>query len=293
MRHAACTILISAAVSWCPGIVHGGITVIDHGTTAPTEFETANVTLEARDGTSPSVFGLRDSNTHGQTFEVTTPGGIILRSIFVGYDGALTGEATETVITLSVDSGNDGSDELSEQFTLTPANLAQGGTPDGIYWLELDASSNGLALAAGTHSFLLSVSSLTGPDSSWLIAPAYTRNNMYSDGDVLGQLTGDGGSANIDANFAIVGGSSLPDPEITAIAIDISSPDPSVTISWNSRPNRSYIVDYSIDLVNWTEIDDSYPSGGENTEFIHNFLPDFPSLVESGQLFYRATENSP
>ena len=43
--------------------------------------------------------------------------------------------------------------------------------------------------------------------------------------------------------------------------------DGMVTISWPSQEGASYIVQSSMDLQNWEELDDSVPSGGETTSF--------------------------
>ena len=43
--------------------------------------------------------------------------------------------------------------------------------------------------------------------------------------------------------------------------------DGSVTLTWNSRAGRSYIIDASPDLQTWLELNDSHPSQGDTTEF--------------------------
>jgi polygalacturonase len=149
----------------------------------------------------PEVFGFRQGETCGQTFTIPAPG-ITLEKILVGY-GALTGAATATTLTLTVDLGNDGSNEISKQIMLTPADITQLGAPPygGIHWLELDVSGSALELPPGLHSFLLTVDSVTGPANSWLLAPAYTEGSTYSGGTAIGNVL----STSRDANFMIEG----------------------------------------------------------------------------------------
>lgn len=49
-------------------------------------------------------------------------------------------------------------------------------------------------------------------------------------------------------------------------AVEVAE-DGSVTVTWISRPNRSYAVDYSPDLETWLELTDGYPSQGDRTSF--------------------------
>ena len=189
------------------------VVVTDNGTTTPTGFAAGHTVLDPRSGsTSPSVFGFRDGNTHGQTFTIAAPG-IDLEKILIGYDGGLTGGATSFNATLTVDEGNNGSDEITEAFTLTTSDLTQGGAAGFIYWLEFDVSDSNLTLGAGEHAFLITIDSLTGPADSWLIAPSYTNNDQYAGGEVLGTLTQ---SPNRDANFAVIG---TPVPEPASLAL--------------------------------------------------------------------------
>lgn len=80
------------------------------------------------------------------------------------------------------------------------------------------------------------------------------------------------------------------DLRILEIGRDENPEDPGVTISWNSRPDRSYTIEYSPDLVTWFELDDGFASAGEVTEFTHHFLPDQPELVGAPDVFYRVSE---
>lgn len=66
--------------------------------------------------------------------------------------------------------------------------------------------------------------------------------------------------------------------------------DPSFIVTWTSRPNRFYNMEFSLDLTDWVELEDGLPSDGETTEFIHNLLPNDADLVGAPQLYYRVRE---
>lgn len=85
------------------------------------------------------------------------------------------------------------------------------------------------------------------------------------------------------------GASSGSNLEITAIIPSLSGDEPTVTLGWNSIAGTDYAVDFSTDLTtdSWQEITDSLTADGENTEFIHELLPDFADLAAAGKVFYR------
>jgi hypothetical protein len=60
---------------------------------------------------------------------------------------------------------------------------------------------------------------------------------------------------------------------------------PSVKITWQSKPNRNYLVFYSRNLEDWEEITDNHPSEGALTSFTDSNLPDGAT-----RLFYRVVE---
>lgn len=62
-------------------------------------------------------------------------------------------------------------------------------------------------------------------------------------------------------------GSSAPGGELAITGIVVDSVADSATITWASRPGKTYAVDSSVDLVNWGELDDSVLSGGEETSY--------------------------
>jgi hypothetical protein len=90
------------------------------------------------------------------------------------------------------------------------------------------------------------------------------------------------------SNFGI-GSSEL---KITAISVDGPPVNPSVTLTFNSRPGRNYKVEASADLKDagtpggWIELDDSYPSQGETTTYV-----DTQFAGSAPRVFYRVSQN--
>ncbi|MDG2401024.1 MAG: hypothetical protein P8M04_10660 [Akkermansiaceae bacterium] len=60
---------------------------------------------------------------------------------------------------------------------------------------------------------------------------------------------------------------------ITGIEYDISAP--SATVTWNSKPNLFYSIEFSTDLVNWEEVSDSIESDGATTSYFDDLSTRF------------------
>lgn len=60
----------------------------------------------------------------------------------------------------------------------------------------------------------------------------------------------------------------------------------SVTVVWDSKSGRTYIIERSPDLENWQELDDGWDSGGDSTTYTDNAVP-----AEAAKLYYRVTES--
>jgi hypothetical protein len=58
-----------------------------------------------------------------------------------------------------------------------------------------------------------------------------------------------------------------------------------MTITWSSNPGQIYLVESSIDLVVWLEVDDRVPSGGVFTNFTY-----MPGADHPVRFFLRARE---
>jgi hypothetical protein len=101
--------------------------------------------------------------------------------------------------------------------------------------------------------------------------------------------TGTSGGDLVISSITLVNGAPSPDKpfQILTLVHDPDATDPTVTLRWSSKPSASYAVDFSLDLETWTEINDSVPSGGEETEFVHHFLPSNAELVAAPMLYYR------
>ena len=106
----------------------------------------------------------------------------------------------------------------------------------------------------------------------------------------LTDITGNGhdgiavGSASINRmlNAPVSSSASL---EITEVTYDLSGDE--VTIVWSSRSGRTYAIDYSEDLMDWSEIDDGIAADGDSTEFT-DILP--PGTM---MRFWRVREMDP
>ncbi len=137
---------------------------------------------------------------------------------------------------------------------------------------ETTFAGSGLWADAGTN-----FAALFGGDDSWF---------------VMASNQGPGAAAGLPTHIAtydrisLVGGEPAAF-EILTIETDLESADPTVVIRWSSSPGQTYSVDYSEDLSVWIEIVDSLPTAGGVTAFTHHFLPNYPSLVGKGQIYYR------
>jgi hypothetical protein len=73
--------------------------------------------------------------------------------------------------------------------------------------------------------------------------------------------------------------------ELEITSIDIDPVSRNITITWNSRETGRYIIERSTDLLNWDELDDSYPANGDLTTFV-----DAGVFGDLSKVFYRVTE---
>ena len=103
-------------------------------------------------------------------------------------------------------------------------------------------------------------------------------SDLYGEGEVHGGL------AEIQFSGSPPSGAPL------AIS-DIKQIEGGINLTWNSREGASYKLEFSLDLKQWNEIDDSIPADSETTVFEHIFSPDFEELVDEPKLFYRVIEN--
>lgn len=108
------------------------------------------------------------------------------------------------------------------------------------------------------------------------------------DGGSFEDLTGNGHDGEAMGDGAvIVGNESAPCSgggsstfQIEDLAFDMTARE--VTITWFSRANRSYAVEFSSDLVNWTELDDGIESAGDTTSYDDIGIP-----LDAVERYYR------
>ena len=92
------------------------------------------------------------------------------------------------------------------------------------------------------------------------------------------------GDATIDLSLnAPCTGTSGTGFQITSIVFDDQTRD--ATVTWTSKPNRTYAISFSPDLQAWSEIDDGIESQGEQTSFTDEAVP-----AEDDARYYRITE---
>ena len=98
----------------------------------------------------------------------------------------------------------------------------------------------------------------------------------------------------VDANGRFYSAQMSAVPEPLAIqSIEVNAEMTTVTLTWNSRPGRSYTLESSESVATqtWLEIDDGIPSGAPtSTTFTHNLLDSYPDGAPP-TLYYRLAQN--
>lgn len=214
----ACT----AAIFGLTGPLLGQIVVTDHpessgsnpylpSTDAP-DYITGYEVIDQRFGLDGAVDGSGDP-TEELTQSFTLVEGFALHSIFISYNDSRAGG----VIRVSLDYGDDGSVDFTQDVTLVAMTAgAAGGTAgrtDPQNWLELDFSAEGLTLPAGINSYSIGGVSEEAGSSSFMFAPQYHGSpSGYADGEMSLNFA----SATGDAAFGI-SGTVVPEPSIALL----------------------------------------------------------------------------
>ena len=76
-------------------------------------------------------------------------------------------------------------------------------------------------------------------------------------------------------------------PEFTEFTINAAG---DITLTWSSIPGATYIFNFSDDLVNWNELDDSVASGGSSTTLTLS-NENFPLDSDPSKLFFQVIQN--
>jgi hypothetical protein len=160
-------------------------------------------TIDNRFGLDGAVDG-SGNPTEAMTQSFTLASTINLESIFIAYNDSRAGG----VIRVSLDYGNDGSTDFTQDVTL-PAMTVGTGTnakTDPMNWLEIDFSAEGITLPSGTSSYTIGGVSEEAGSSSFMFAPQYEINpSGYSGGAMSLNFASTSG----DAAFGITG---VPEP---------------------------------------------------------------------------------
>lgn len=71
--------------------------------------------------------------------------------------------------------------------------------------------------------------------------------------------------------------------QVTNVEVDAAGG--AVTLTWNSRPNRTYLIQSTQNLTSWDEVTDGHASDGDSTSYT-----DETGFPESGYRYYRVME---
>ena len=148
------------------------------------------------------------------------------------------------------------------------AIYVDGGGPGNVFY----RTSTGDFLGSATNDFWVG-RRRDGQNFDGQIDDVQVYDGVLNGADVITLFNSPG--------FAIGG----PNGEVTIT--DISYVGNMVSLTWTSVENATYSINYSSDLVDFdSDVDDSYPSGGETTTYTFN-------NPEPGQsrLFFRVTKN--
>lgn len=206
-----------------------------------------------------------------------------LGAIVIGYrgfdDGGRFATAKSGVLTIRVDAGNDGSDEIVETVTLDEVDFSGdrfSDTPPGFgappYWMKWDLSSSALVLPAGESRFRISMDSQSAGSDTWLFAICFSQGDPYSEGEgwSLESELGDGR----DLSFAITGAGEPTDPLASRLRIldtDYSGDGVSMTVG-GLNPEKSYVLKRSLDLETFLTVGEPF-TPDSSVEIVSDPMP--------------------
>ena len=153
----------------------------------------------------------------------------------------------------------------------------------------LVSDANGDAVDTGVRgSAFMSPSVTVAGLSADLLADHVSVFSFRSDGVNEVSLYFDGRDAvdrevPLDALRILQGGVS----RIEVLSVRYGLGENEVTLEFTSRPGANYLIEASDDLIFWEELDDAFPSEGDQTTFTDLGLP-----ADHPRRFYRITENN-
>ncbi|MGD1978250.1 MAG: hypothetical protein PVJ98_02565 [Akkermansiaceae bacterium] len=289
--HPCAPFLVGTVIAMCATVEmsSGEVMVSDLGPQAPTDF------LTGYTGGFTLFEGMSEGDEVAQTFtleEETTLG-----SIIIGYrgfdDGGSFATAESGILTIRVDAGNDGVDEITETVTLDEVDFSGNrftDTPPSFgppsYWMNWDLSSFGLVLPAGESRFRVSMDEQSEGSDTWLFAVCFAQGNPYSGGDGWSLQTTLG--AGRDMNFAITGEVTGGPPAQGPLSLAILNAvyaDGSFNLTVGGLdPSKTYVLKRSLDLETFATIGVPF-SPASSTEVVSDSNPTSPSA------FYRIEES--
>ncbi|MGK0184765.1 MAG: hypothetical protein ACI9R3_000539 [Verrucomicrobiales bacterium] len=78
----------------------------------------------------------------------------------------------------------------------------------------------------------------------------------------------------------------IPDPiDFSITGVGIAPDETGITVTWNSLPNKVYLLEWSTDLAEWGEVSDGVESGGASTSFVDADAPEGTTIR-----YYRVSE---
>ncbi len=136
-----------------------------------------------------------------------------------------------------------------------------------------------------------SIEVFVNEESRGLIDLTTVGEGVYA-GILSNTFVGIGGSGNDrlwSDNFQVGAPGAAAQLAITEFSFDSDTYELSLT--WNSRPGTSYVLQSSFDLTQWIEIDDGIESAGQTT----SHTADYPGTVPAGKtrIYFRIIEFEP
>ena len=173
-------------------------------------------------------------------------------------------------------------------------------TPDTRYQLTFDLVQLGSSGEESTHDLEFRFNDTLIAEQAEITRPTIVRAQVNA-GDVeavagenlieIERIGGSGGSwIQFDRITAEIAGGSAAGTGLAFTDIGLNEANGEVALTWTSRIGKTYTVESSEDLSDWSELTDGHPQGGA-TEATTQFTDD-SGFPESGTRYYRVREES-